>query len=106
MKINEILGKIYYHGTSDVYIEEIKKKGIIPNNEYFTDTVFVSGDYSEAEKYAAGTAKIAGGKPIVVIVRIADEQIFPDDASSAEQDAFAVNGIISPNQIINIEKVR
>lgn len=105
MRLTEISGKIYYHGTSSIYLEKIIKNGIIPNTEYFSNSVFVTGSYSEAEKYAKGTVKINGGSPIVIIVRISNDLITIDDASSAEQDAYIVDGEISPLQIVNIIKV-
>jgi len=68
-----------YHGTSDIYLKQIKKLGISPSKNIDVDpnwnmgyskesseNVYLSIDFSRARYYANHTVENVGGNPIVV----------------------------------------
>ena len=86
---------IYYHGTTSMNAENIKKNGISPDNSKYAGKVYLTTNYGEASKYA----KIASnGKPGKVL-KIHSDNLKSEHIHSNNSGIIEYKGSIHPQHI-------
>lgn len=120
--LNEETDTLFYHGTSSVFADKIKREGLRPaaskrqdfgsqnihNLPSREESVYLSKSKRDARDYADVAAYAKGGHPVVLSIRVPASEmskLVGDEQEIRERDSWRHIGPIPPAWIVAIERV-